>query len=479
MPQEPSPDLFDAAAESELARRSPLANRLRPHTLDEVTGQGHLLARGAPLRELVESGHLTSAIFFGPPGTGKTTVAMLVADLIDGAFVQLSAVSAGVKDVRDVLEQARRTLGMTGKQTVLFLDEIHRFNRAQQDALLPGVEDGTIVLIGATTENPFFALNAPLLSRMTLFRFESLTRDDLATIAQRATLAEGFEIDPDALERCVDLAEGDARTTLNTLEVAMALVAARLSTNRFATEERAAEGLENVRRIDVTTIDAARTTRALRFSRDEHYDVISAFIKSIRGSDADAGVYWLARLVAIGEDPRFIARRLVILASEDIGNADPMALVVANAAAEALDRVGLPEAALNLSQAVTYLALAPKSNASAIAYAEAAFDVQNLPAGSVPAFLRDAHYQGASQLGHGVGYRYPHDDPRGWIDAAYLPEHLIGRRYYRPVGHGRERELMERLDVFREHVERGSLNVEDAEEHAVDPGDENSREADG
>jgi putative ATPase len=361
-------------------------------------------------------------------------VARLVAESTEKTFVPLSATSAGVKEVREVLEDAHRRLGERGQGTILFLDEIHRFSRSQQDALLPGVEDGTVILIGATTENPFFALNAPLLSRSTLFRFEELGDDELRVLADRALDLEGASADSAALDELVGLAEGDARAVLGTLEVALAIIGASGEERHVGREELA----------------AARTTRAMRFGRDEHYDLISAFIKSIRGSDVDAGLYWLARLLASGEDPRFLARRLVILASEDVGMADPMGLVVATSAAAALDRVGLPEAALNLAQAVVHLSLAPKSNATSSALWAAQADVEKMPLGSVPTELRDAHYKGAAALGHGVGYEYPHNDPRGWVDRSYLPEELRDRRYFVPSEHGMESGLVERLQELRE-----------------------------
>ena len=417
-------DLFTAAAEQRLESRQPLAARLRPRSLDDIVGQEHLLGPGKPLRTLVESDRLSSALLWGPPGTGKTTLARAAAAHTEKVFVQLSAVTATVKDVRETIAAAKHRLGEQGRGTILFLDEIHRFNKAQQDALLPAVEDGLVVLIGATTENPYFEVNAPLRSRSTLFRLELLDGDAIGDLLQRGLDAEGATADEDALEHLAERATGDGRQALTALEVAVALAAARRP--------------GGPPHVELSDAEAALGTNALRYGVDEHYDVISAFIKSIRGSDPDAGLYWLARMVEAGEDVRFIARRLVILASEDIGMADPMSLVVANAAAHAVDYVGFPEAGLNLAQAVVHLATAPKSNRAALAWWAAQADVRDRPAGEVPAHLRDAHYQGAKALGHGRGYRYPHDDPRGWVEQQHLPDEVATRRYYEPGPHGHE-----------------------------------------
>jgi putative ATPase len=421
-------DLFGAALEARLAQAAPLAARLRPRTLDEVAGQGHLLGPGKPLRSLIEADRLSSIILWGPPGSGKTTIARLTAGSTAKAFETLSAVSAGVKDVREVVERARRRLGEHGQGTILFLDEVHRFNRAQQDALLPWVEEGVLVLIGATTENPYFEVNAPLLSRSLLFRLNGLDAAAMGTVLGRGTAELGVVADEDALDHLVDKADGDARIALNALEVAAALAAGRRAD-----------------RVTLADAEAALDARALRYERDEHYDVISAFIKSVRGSDPDAGLYWLARMLEAGEDPRYIARRLVVLASEDVGEADPLALVVADAAARAVEFVGLPEARLNLAQAVVHLATAPKSNRVYRALARAAEDVRSRPAGAVPAHLRDASYPGARRLGHGAGYDYPHDDPRGWVPQEYRPPEVAGRVYYEPSDHGFEKEVGERM----------------------------------
>ena len=419
-------DLFGSALAERLAAQAPLAARLRPTTLDEVVGQDHLLQPGRPLRTLIEADRLRSVILWGPPGTGKTTLARLIAGSTAKAFESLSAVTAGVKDVREVLDRARRRLGENGKGTILFLDEVHRFNRAQQDALLPSVEEGLVVLVGATTENPYFEVNAPLLSRSSLFRLRPLSAQAVRTLLERGLALEGARAEEDALEHLVDRADGDARVALNALEVAVALAGPD-------------------RRVGLPGAEAALDARALRYERDEHYDVVSAFIKSVRGSDADAGLYWLARMLEAGEDARFIARRLVILASEDVGMADPLSLVVADAAARAVEFVGLPEAQLNLAQAVVHLATAPKSNRVTQALHRAQADVRERPAGEVPAHLRDASYRSARRLGHGVGYRYPHDDPRGWVPQEHRPPEVAGRVYYEPSGHGREREVGERM----------------------------------
>jgi putative ATPase len=439
-------DLFSQALEDRFDEFAPLAARMRPRNLDEVVGQAHVVGPGGPLRSLIESDRLTSMILWGPPGTGKTSLATLVANVTKARYVQLSATNATVAEVRKVVAAAKEALA-TGQRTILFIDEIHRFNKAQQDALLPAVENRWVVLIGATTENPFFEVNSPLLSRSLLFRLEQLSPDDIRTIVGRALTDErrglarsGVTVDPQVVDMLAERSGGDARHALNGLEV---VVAAALAAGEDAvTAERAEEALGR---------------QILRYDRegDNHYDVVSAFIKSMRGSDPDAAVWWLARMIESGEDPRFIARRMVIFASEDVGNADPMALVVAVSAFQALEFVGLPEAGLNLSQAATYLASAPKSNASTVAIGRATEDVRRHPSASVPAHLRDAHYKGAAKLGHGKGYRYPHSYPGGWVEQQYLPDELQGRRYYEPTDRGTEREIGERLRGFRKEATGG------------------------
>ena len=426
-------DLFSAAATERLRAQAPLAARMRPRTLDDVVGQRHLVAKGSPLRVLIEADRLSSVIFWGPPGTGKTTLAEVVALTTQRYFERLSAVSAGVKDVRESIERAAERLGQFGKGTIVFIDEIHRFSTSQQDALLPSVESGVITLIGATTENPYFEINSPLRSRSTLFRLEPLLVEDVRTLLDRGALAEGVQVESEALDALATRCGGDARQALTALEVACAL----------ASEKKEV--------LTTKHVDAALGVSALRYGRDDHYDVVSAFIKSIRGSDPQAGLFWLARMLESGDDPKFIARRLVILASEDVGMADPNALVVAVAAATALEHVGLPEAQLNLAQAVVYLATAPKSNRVALAIWAAREDVRKGVFSEVPAHLRDGHYQAAKEFGHGVGYIYPHDDPSGWVSQQYLPDQAKGSisrqtSYYTPSDHGLEAEIAERIE---------------------------------
>jgi putative ATPase len=391
-------------------------------------GQEHLVGPGAPLRVLAESDRVGSAILWGPAGTGKTTLARLLADASAKHFTTLSATGAGVKDVREALADADRRLGEHGQGTILFIDEVHRFSKSQQDVLLPAVEDGLVVFIGATTENPFFEVNPPLLSRASLWRLHPLSPDNLRVLVRRGLDLEDADATDDAIDAVVAASEGDARAALTTVEVAVALA-------RPAAGEK-----EDEQRVELTIDDMARARDGRLFHQgaDEHYDQISALIKSVRGSDADAALYWMARMIEGGEDPRFLARRMVILASEDIGLADPQALLVAEAAARAVEYVGLPEAALNLAEAVIYLAGAPKSNAVLVALGRAQADVRSGVIQEVPSHLRDAHYKGAATLGHGEGYVYPHDDPSGAAGQQYRPEALQGRVYYEPSSEDRD-----------------------------------------
>ena len=418
---------------------TPLAVRMRPRTLAELVGQDHLLVEGSPLRRLIEGDQPMSVVLWGPPGTGKTTVASLLSHATGRDFVEISAVSAGVKEVRAVLDAARRALARGGRETVLFVDEVHRFSKAQQDALLPGVENRLVSLVAATTENPHFAIIAPLLSRSLLLTLRPLEPADVATVLARALVDErGFgaavSVDDEALDHLVRLAGGDGRRGLTYLEAAALTGAARGGDV-----------------IDVETAALAVDRAAVRYDRagDQHYDVTSALIKSIRGSDVDAALHYLARMVEAGEDPRFLSRRLMILASEDIGLADPTALVTANAAAQATAMIGLPEAQIILAQAVIALALAPKSNAVITAIGAATADVRAGAAGPVPPHLRDAHYRGAQDLGHGQGYAYAHDDPRGVVAQQYAPDEVHRKRYYRPSRHGAEAEYADRLERLR------------------------------
>lgn len=418
---------------------APLAVRMRPRSLDELVGQDHLLAPGAPLRELVSGQHPQSVILWGPPGSGKTTIAHLVARAANRRFVAMSALTASVKDVRAVIDTARRQRRAGGPPTVLFIDEVHRFSKAQQDSLLAAVEDQTVTLLAATTENPHFSVISPLLSRCVLLTLRPLTDEDVRTLLRRAVtdprgLAGAVRLTPEAEDHLVRLAGGDVRKALT------ALAAAATSATATGRDE-----------VDLATAEQAVDVAAVRYDRagDVHYDVTSAFIKSLRGSDVDAALHWLARMLVAGEDPRFIARRLVIFASEDVGMADPTALPIATAAAQAVEYVGLPEAQLNLAHAVVHLATAPKSNTVTTALAAAMADVRAGRGGPVPPHLRDAHYPGARALGHGAGYVYPHDDARGVVTAQYPPDDLVGVDYYRPKGHGAERQVAERLPRLR------------------------------
>ncbi|MFY9773488.1 MAG: AAA family ATPase [Trebonia sp.] len=431
--------LFDEAEERAAEKAAPLAVRMRPRTLDEVVGQRHLTAPGTPFRKLIDNDAPMSLLLWGPPGTGKTTLAYVVSQVTSRRFTELSAVTAGVKDVRAAVDAARRELGMSGRQTVLFIDEVHRFSKTQQDALLPAVENRWVSFIGATTENPSFSVVSPLMSRSLLLTLQPLDDDDIRMLVERALadergLAGAVTLDPDALDHLVRLAGGDGRRALTYLE------AAALG---FETQGTA--------HIDTATLERAVDKAAVRYDRDgdQHYDVISAFIKSIRGSDADAALHYLARMIEAGEDPRFIARRLIVHASEDVGMADPSALPIAVAAAQAVEFVGLPEARINLAQAVIHLSLAPKSNAVIKAISAADADVKAGLAGPVPAHLRDAHYPGAGKIGHGHGYEYPHDYEGGIIGQDYAPEAIAGRRYYEPTQHGAEARYAERAERIR------------------------------
>ena len=419
----------------------PLAARMRPRSLDEFVGQEHLVGERGPLRRSISRGHLASIVLWGPPGTGKTTLARLLADAIGAEMIALSAVSSGVADVRSSVAQAQERLALNGRRTVLFIDEIHRFNKAQQDALLPYVEDGTITLTGTTTENPYFEVNSALLSRMRVWRLEALSDEDVATVVRRALADEerglagplgpdgGATLDQAAFDHLISVASGDARTAMNVLEGAVALAEA--------------EGIrDSERRVNprLEDVEQAAQQRVLAYDRagDGHYDTVSAFIKSLRGNDPDGALYWLAAMIAAGEDPRFIARRLIISASEDVGNADPRALQVAVAAAQALDHVGLPEAQYALAQATTYIATAPKSNRSGLAFFAAAGDVEARGSLPVPLHLRNAGDRRMKHHGIGVGYRYPQEFEGGDVDQQYLPDELVDRRYYLPTDQGYE-----------------------------------------
>ena len=421
-------DLFDDAGSESLTRRAPLAERLRPKTLDEVVGQPHLTGKGGPLRAAVERGRIGALVLWGPPGTGKTTLARVLARTVEEDFVPLSAVTSGVKDLRDALDGARDRLKYEDRGTLVFVDEVHRFNKAQQDALLPALEEGLVDFIGATTENPSFEVTAPLLSRSRVLRLLPLSEEDLGVLLERGAEELETEVSPEAREYLLRLAGGDGRRLLNALEVA-------------------ASGAG--RRLEAQAVERAVGQRALRYGREEHYDVISAFIKSVRGGDPDAALHYLARMLEAGEDPVFVARRLVILASEDIGNADPHALPLAVSAAQAVQLIGMPEGRIPLAQATTYLASAPKSNAAYAAIGRALEDVRQGGVPEVPLHLRNAPTGLMKQEGYGAGYRYAHDDEPEGMNDRYLPEELAGRVYYEPKERGAEAEIRERIGRWR------------------------------
>ncbi|PDP86388.1 AAA family ATPase [Glycomyces fuscus] len=462
-----SDTLFDDAGAEAARGQEPLAVRMRPRTLDEVVGQRHLLGEGSPLRRLVEDDAPMSVFLWGPPGTGKTTLATVVSRVTKRRFVELSAVNAGVKDVRAVVDDARRRMGMHGTRTLLFVDEVHRFNRTQQDALLPAVENRWVSFIGATTENPFFSVVSPLLSRSLLLSLESLEEADVRALVDRALADERglggrYTLSDDGADHLVRLAGGDGRRSLTYLEAA-ALVAGPAPRPSPPSGDASGEALPDAGPVTITAdhVERAVDRHAVRYDRsgDQHYDVVSAFIKSMRGSDPDAALHYLARMIEAGEDPRFIARRLVVHASEDVGMADPTALQTAVAAAQAVELIGMPEARINLAQAVIHISLAPKSNAVIAAIDAAAADVRAGLAGPVPAHLRDGHYRGAAELGHGKGYRYAHDFPGGVAPQQHAPDGLVGREYYRPTQHGAERrfgEILQRIKgVLRGGGQRG------------------------
>ena len=436
-------DLFDYMRETKKESAGPLASRMRPTKLEEVVGQQHILGRDKLLTRAIQADKLSSVIFYGPPGTGKTTLAKVIAHTTSAEFTQLNATVAGKKDMEEVIQKAKDNQGMYGRKTILFIDEIHRFNKSQQDYLLPFVEDGTVVLIGATTENPYFEVNGALISRSIIFELKALSQDDIRVLLQRAISdpVKGMGsykavLTDEALDFLSDLANGDARSALNALELGI------------LTTDRSEDGLIH---IDLEVAQECIQKRAVRYDKDgdNHYDTISAFIKSMRGSDPDAAVYYLARMLYAGEDVKFIARRIMICASEDVGNADPMAMVVASSAAASVERVGMPEAQIILSQAVTYIATAPKSNAACVAIERAMSQVGSGKTPLVPVHLQDTHYKGSAKLGHGIGYQYAHDYPNHYVKQQYLPDGLTGCRFYEPSENGYEKKIQEWMKFLR------------------------------
>lgn len=440
-------DLFDYVRQNTMKNESPLASRIRPETLDEVVGQQHIIGKDKLLYRAIQADKISSIIFYGPPGTGKTTLAKVIANTTSADFKQINATVAGKKDMEDVVAQAKNNLGMYGKKTILFVDEIHRFNKGQQDYLLPFVEDGTIILIGATTENPYFEVNGALISRSIIFELKPLDKEDIKTLIKRAVYDEKkgmgslhADIDDEALTFLADVANGDARSALNAIELGI------------LTTKPSEDGKVH---ISLKIAEQCIQKRVLKYDKDgdNHYDTISAFIKSMRGSDPDAAVYYLARMLYAGEDIKFIARRIMICASEDVGNADPQALVVATNACLAIERLGMPEARIVLSQAATYVACAPKSNAAYMAVDKALDVVKNEKTYGVPVHLQDAHYKSAGKLGHGIGYKYAHDYKNHYVKQQYLPDELEGTVFYEPTDNGYEKKIKEHLDKIKAEAE--------------------------
>ncbi|HEY8361487.1 MAG TPA: replication-associated recombination protein A [Tissierellaceae bacterium] len=432
-------DLFTFNLKEKLKRSAPLADRMRPTTLDEFVGQEHLVGKGKILYRLIKADRIASMIFYGPPGTGKTTLAMIIANSTNMAFEKLSAVTSGVSDIREVINRAEENLKVFNKRTILFIDEIHRFNKTQQDALLPFVEKGIIILIGATTENPFFEVNKALLSRVMVFKLEPLSKDNLRELLNRALNDKErglgnlkINITDEAVDYLITISEGDGRTVLNSLEIGV------LSTPAND---------DGIIHIDLETIKSSIQIKTPKYDKDgdEHYDTISAFIKSMRGSDPDAALYWLAKMINAGEDPKFIARRIIICAAEDVGNADPNALNIAVSAFNAVNAIGMPEGRIPLAQAAVYVATAPKSNAVYKGIDKALEDVKTKTIGKVPKHLKDASYAGAKSFGHGIGYKYPHDFKNAYVKQQYLPDEFVGKKYYEPTDYGYEKEIKKRL----------------------------------
>ncbi len=443
MTEEIDMDLFDMMREKTLETESPLAARLRPTSIEEVVGQEHIIGKGKLLYRAIKADKLGSLIFYGPPGTGKTTLAKVIANTTKAEFVQLNATISGKKDIEKVVNEAKNRLGMTLGSTILFIDEIHRFNKAQQDALLPYVEDGTVTLIGATTENPYFEVNSALVSRSRVFELKPLENKDIRKLIMRAIEDKekglgtfNAKINEEAIEFLSDRANGDARAALNAIELGV------------LTTEPDEDGIIN---IDIDVASECIQKRVINYDKngDNHYDTISAFIKSMRGSDPNAAVYYLARMIYAGEDPKFIARRIVICAAEDVGNADPMAIQVAMAAADAVNFIGMPEGRIILSQAATYVACAPKSNAAYVAIDKALEDVKRVQITTIPSYLKDSHYSGAKKLGHGTGYKYAHDYENHYVEQQYLPDELVDEIYYNPTEQGYEKKIVEHFNKIK------------------------------